>query len=70
MSYTTNTIEAINCQLRTVTKAKAVFPTDESLPKMLCLSMADITRKRTGWRQDRRLICAQLAVFFAEHIPK
>ena len=33
--YTTNTIEGFNRQLRKVTKSKAVFPTDESLFKML-----------------------------------
>ena len=33
--YTTNAIEGFNWQLRKVTKAKSVFPTDESLLKML-----------------------------------
>ena len=35
--YTTNAIEGFNRQLRKVTKAKSVFPTDESLFKMLYL---------------------------------
>lgn len=43
--YTTNTIEGFNRQLRKVTKAKSVFPTDDSLLKMLYLAMMDITRK-------------------------
>ncbi|WP_320930909.1 IS256 family transposase [Hungatella sp.] len=34
--YTTNTIEGFNRQLRKVTKSKSVFPTDDSLLKMLC----------------------------------
>ena len=33
--YTTNTIEGFNRQLRKVTKAKSVFPTDDSLLKSL-----------------------------------
>ena len=33
--YTTNTIEGFNRQLRKVTKSKSVFPTDDSLLKML-----------------------------------
>ena len=33
--YTTNTIEGFNHQLRKVTKSKSVFPTDDSLFKML-----------------------------------
>ena len=40
--YTTNTIEGFNRQLRKVTKSKTVFPTDDSLLKMLYLAMMDI----------------------------
>jgi transposase-like protein len=43
--YTTNTIEGFNRQLRKVTKSKSVFPTDDSLLKMLYLAMMDITKK-------------------------
>ena len=50
--YTTNAIEGFNRQLRKVTKSKAVFPTDDSLLKMLYLAMLDITKKWTGRRQD------------------
>ena len=50
--YTTNTIEGFNRQLRKVTKSKSVFPTDDSLLKMLYLAMMDITKKWTGRRQD------------------
>ena len=45
--YTTNTIEGFNRQLRKVTKTRAVFPTDDSLKKTLCLSTKDIIRKWT-----------------------
>lgn len=38
---TTNTIEGFNRQLRKVTKSKSVFPTDDSLLKMLYLAMMD-----------------------------
>ena len=44
--YTTNAIEGFNRQLRKVTKAKSVFPTDDSLFKMLYLAMMDITKIR------------------------
>jgi hypothetical protein len=63
--YTTNVIEGFNRQLRKVTKAKSVFPTDDSLLKMLYLAMMDITKKLTGRRQDWSVIHAQLAVYFA-----
>ena len=45
--YTTNASEGFNRQLRKVTKAKSVFPTDDSLLKMLYLAMTDITKKWT-----------------------
>lgn len=66
--YTTNAIEGFNRQLRKVTKAKSVFPTDESLFKMLYLAMMDITKKWTGRRQDWSMIHAQLAVYFEDRM--
>ena len=66
--YTTNAIEGFNRQLRKVTKAKSVFPTDDSLFKMLYLAMMDITKKWTGRRQDWSTIYAQLVVFFGDRI--
>lgn len=66
--YTTNAIEGFNRQLRKVTKAKAVFPTDDSLLKMLYLAMLDITKKWTGRRQDWAVIHAQLAVYYADRM--
>ena len=67
--YTTNAIEGFNRQLRKVTKAKSVFPTDDSLLKMLYLAMTDITKKWTGRRPDWSQIHAQLSVYFAERMP-
>ena len=67
--YTTNTIEGFNRQLRKVTKAKTVFPTDDSLLKMLYLAMMDITKKWTGRRQDWSMIHAQMAVYFEDRMP-
>ena len=43
--YTTNAIEGFNRQLRKVTKAKSVFPTDDSLLKMLYLAIAAAPNK-------------------------
>lgn len=67
--YTTNAIEGFNRQLRKVTKAKSVFPTDDSLLKMLYMAMMDITKKWTGRRQDWSMIHAQLAVYYADRMP-
>ena len=68
--YTTNTIEGFNRQLRKVTKTKSVFPTDDSLFKMLYLAMKDITKKWTGRRQDWCQIYAQLVIYYGDRIPE
>ena len=68
--YTTNTIEGFNRQLRKVTKSKSVFPTDDSLLKMLYLAMIDITKKWTGKRKDWGQIHSQLEIFFADRLPQ
>ena len=68
--YTTNTIEGFNRQLKKVTKAKSVFPTDDSLFKMLYLAMKDITKKWTWRRQDWSRIYAQLVIYYGDRIPE
>ena len=68
--YTTNTIEGFNRQLKKVTKAKSVFPTNDSLFKMLYLAMKDITKKWTGRRQDWSRIYAQLVIYYGDRIPE
>ena len=68
--YTTNMIEGFNRQLRKTTKNKGVFPTDDSLFKMLYLVTADITKKWTGRRKDWGQIYSQLSIFFGERIPE
>jgi len=68
--YTTNAIESFNRQLRKVTKSKSVFPTDDSLLKMLYLAMVDITKKWTGRRKEWGQIHSQLEIFFANRLDK
>ena len=68
--YTTNMMEGFNRQLRKVTKSKTVFPSDDSLLKMLYLAMIDITKKWTGHRQDWGQIHSQLEIFFEERLEK
>lgn len=68
--YTTNTIEGFNRQLRKVTKSKSVFPTDDSLLKMLYLAMMDITKKWTGRRMDWSMIHAQLTIYYGDRMPE
>ena len=64
----TNAIEGFNRQLRKVTKSKTVFPSDDSLLKMLYLATMDITKKWTGHRQDWGQIHSQLEIYFEERL--
>jgi transposase-like protein len=68
--YTTNAIEGFNRQLRKVTKSKSVFPTDDSLLKMLYLAMMDITKKWTGRRRDWGQIHSQLQIYFEDRLEQ
>jgi len=62
--YTTNAIESLHRQFRKVTKTKAVFPTEQSLLKMLYLATDRIQRKWTmryrGWDQ----VLSQIEILF------
>ena len=51
-----------------VTKSRSVFPSDDSLLKMLYLAMIDITKKWTGHRQDWGEIHSQLEIYFEERL--
>lgn len=66
--YTTNSIENFNRQLRKVTKTRTIFPTDDSLFKILYLAMMDITKKWTGkgWNWGQTL--DQLCIYFEDRI--
>ena len=66
--YTTNAIEGFNRQLRKVTKSRTVFPTDDSLLKLLYLATQDITKKWTSHRHDWHRIRAQLDIYFEERL--
>jgi transposase-like protein len=66
--YTTNVIESYNRQLRKVTKGKSIFPTDESLMKMLYLSTMDVLKKWTGKVQGWGQILLQLSIHFGDRI--
>ena len=68
MIYTTNAIEGFNYQLRKVTKAKTIFPSDDSLLKMLYLATMGIIKKWTGKRQDWGQIHFQLEIYFEKHL--
>jgi putative transposase len=66
--YTTNVIESYHRQLRKVTKGKTIFPSDESLMKMLYLSTMDVMKKWTGRVLGWGQIILQLSIHFGERV--
>lgn len=66
--YTTNIIESYHRQLRKVTKGKTIFPTDDSLLKMLYLVTQDVMKKWTGRVHNWGQILLQLSVFFPDRV--
>lgn len=64
--YTTNAVEAYHRMVRKFTKAKAIFPTDDSIRKVIFLSVREITKKWTVAVRDWGMIYSQIMVFFAD----
>lgn len=66
--YTTNALEGFNRQLRKFTKAKTVFPTDDSLRKSLYLATECVMKKWTSPIPNWGITLAQLTIKFKERI--
>ncbi|MEJ2541940.1 MAG: transposase [Gemmatimonadota bacterium] len=45
VTYTTNAVEALNAQLRKVTKKRGAFPTPEAIGKVMYLALQRASRK-------------------------
>lgn len=68
--YTTNVIESLNSQFRKLTKTKLIFPTDESLLKMLYLATQKVTRKWTRAYSEWDMVINQLKIVFGDILKK
>ena len=66
--YTTNAVEAYHRMVRKFTKSKAIFPTDDSIRKVVFLSVREITKKWTMPARDWGMAYSQLAIFFADRL--
>ena len=66
--YTTNTVESLHMQLRKVSKTKTVFPTDDSLLKILYLATIGVSKKWTIPIREWPLILGQLVIHFSDRI--
>lgn len=64
--YTTNPVEAYHRMVRKFTKTKAIFPTDDSIRKVIYLTASEISKKWTMPVRDWGLAYAQFAIFFED----
>jgi putative transposase len=66
--YTTNTIEALNRQIRKIIKTRGSFPDEDSARKLLYLA---ITRAQTKWRHTYNWSSALTAfrIHFGDRVP-
>lgn len=62
--YTTNPLEGLNRQIRKVTKAKSIFPTDQAVQKMVFLACRDIMKKWTMSIHNWSICISQFSVYF------
>ncbi|WP_414153192.1 transposase, partial [Pectinatus frisingensis] len=68
MICTTNQIENSNRRLRKVSKSRTIFPTDDSLFKLLYLATIEIAKKWNGRNRDWNKIISQLCIYFDDRI--
>ena len=64
--YTTNVIESLNSQFRKLSKTKLIFPTDESLQKMLYLAVERISKKWVRTYSNWDIVLNQLQIIFSD----
>ena len=64
--YTTNAVESYHRMVRKFTKSKAIFPTDDSIRKIIYMSVKEISKKWTMPVRDWGLAYSQLAIFFED----
>ena len=66
--YTTNIIESVHRQFRTLTKTKGAFPNDKSLLKLLFAGIRNAERKWTMPTRNWSLTISQLNIHFKERL--
>ena len=64
--YTTNAVESYHRMVRKFTKSKAIFPTDDSIRKVIYMSVREIAKKWTMPVRDWALAYQQFAIFFED----
>ena len=68
--YTTNIIESVHRQFRSLTKTKGGFPNDNSLLKLLFMGIQNASKKWTMPVRNWSLTISQLAIHFEGRLDK
>jgi hypothetical protein len=66
--YTTNAIESLNSVLRAAIKKRKVFPTDDSVRKVIYLTIKDASKKWSMPIQNWRLAISRFIIEFGDHL--
>jgi putative transposase len=67
--YTTNAVEALNAQLRKVTKKRGAFPTSDAVKKVTYLALQRASRRWTRPIHDSPTALNHLALVFPGRVP-
>ena len=67
--YTTNSIEAVNRQLRKIIKNRGQFPTDDAALKLLWLALMRAEKKWTYPIREWKRALHQFAIYFPDRVP-
>ncbi len=67
--YTTNAIESLNSVIRTAIKKRKVFPTDDSVRKVVYLAIKDAPKKWSMPIQNWRLAMSRFIIAFDDRLP-
>lgn len=68
--YTTNPIESVNRGIRKRIKTRSVFPSLESLGKVVYLALIEMSKKWTCPRPNWGLILSQLRIYFGDRLER
>ena len=66
--YTTNAVESLHRQFRKATKTRSSFPNDDSLLKILFLSVRKLSDKWTAPIKNWKTALSQFAILYADRI--
>jgi fucose 4-O-acetylase-like acetyltransferase len=68
--YTTNAIESLNSVIRHATKKRKIFPTDDSVKKVVYLAIMAASKKWTMPIQNWKSAMNRFSIMFEERVTK